>query len=306
MNILDKFKEGIDKSSKYLSINILKAITNKKIDETVLEEIEDILISADLGIDVSRKLVEDLRSKKVENNFDLKLVQRILASKIESILISNEVSLKKKYENKPESIIFVGVNGSGKTTSIGKLSKNLSKNYKVLIVACDTYRAAAVDQIEEWAKKSNTNLYKGAQNQDPASVAFEACRIAKNENYDFLLVDTAGRLGNNKNLMNQLLKIKDVIQRSLNHEDQRIFLVLDSSSGNNILNQFENFNNIVGINGLIVNKLDGTAKGGAVVALATKHSVPIYFIGIGEKIEDLHTFKAKEFSLSLFNLINNN
>ena len=305
MSILVKFKQGIDKSSKYLSTNILKAITNNKIDETILKEIEDILISADLGVTVSRKLIQEIKSKKVEKNFNIKLLQEILANKIENILLSHEVSLKKMYEKKPEAIIFVGVNGSGKTTSIGKLSKNLSKNYKVLIVACDTYRAAAVEQIKEWAEKSDTNLYEGKQNQDPASVAFEACKIAKNENYDFLLIDTAGRLGNNKNLMDQLLKIKDVIQKSLDKEDQKIFLVLDSSSGNNILNQFENFNDKVGINGLIINKLDGTAKGGAIVALAAKHSVPIYFIGIGEKIEDLYPFKAKEFSLSLFNLINN-
>jgi len=305
MSILLKFKQGIGKSSEYLSTNILKAISNKKIDEITLQKIEDILISADLGVNVSRKLTQELKTKRVEKNFDIILLQKILANKIENILLSHEVSLERSDKKRPEAIIFVGVNGSGKTTSVGKLSKNLSKNNKVLIVACDTHRAAAVEQIKEWAKKSSTDLYKGKQNQDPASVAFEACKIAKDKKYDFLLVDTAGRLGNNKNLMNQLLKIKDVVQKSLNQIDQKIFLVLDGSSGNNILNQFENFNNLIGINGIIINKLDGTAKGGAIVALATRHSVPIYFIGIGEKIDDLYPFRAKEFSLSLFNLVSN-
>ena len=157
MSILLKFKQGIGKSSEYLSTNILKAISNKKIDEITLQKIEDILISADLRVNVSRKLTQELKTKRVEKNFDIILLQKILATKIENILLSHEVSLERSDKKRPEAIIFVGVNGSGKTTSVGKLSKNLSKNNKVLIVACDTHRAAAVEQIKEWAKKSSTD-----------------------------------------------------------------------------------------------------------------------------------------------------
>ena len=302
MNFLSQFRKGISKSSNYLSKNIINTLSNKKINDSVIQEIEDILISADLGIETSKKLINKLKEKNVKNDYSLENIQLTLATEIENILSPYERQLS--ISNKPEVYMFVGVNGSGKTTTIGKLAKTLSNNNKILIAACDTFRAAAVNQIKEWAKRSNIETYEGKENQDPASVAFESCTKAKNENYDVMLIDTAGRLGNNKNLMDQLLKIKTIIQKILNQENQKIFLVIDGSSGNNILYQFENFHKIIGIDGIIITKLDGTAKGGALVSLILKYKIPIYFVSLGEKIDDLYPFKAKEFSLSLFNLLN--
>ena len=304
MNILSKFKERINKSTLYLSSNISHVIKNNKIDEITLEKIEEILISADLGIKVSKRLIEKLKTKKLkENNLDE--IQMILANEVEKILIPSEASLETPKPNKPEVYIFVGVNGSGKTTTVGKLAKILSNKNKVLIAACDTFRAAAIDQVKVWAERSDLDIYEGLENQDPASVAYEACEKAKKENYDILLIDTAGRLGNNQNLMSQLLKIKKVIIKSLSFDPQKIVLVLDSSTGNNILNQFESFNNLLKITGLIITKIDGTAKGGSLVSVASNYEIPIYYLGVGEKIDDLFPFKAKEFSLSLFNSVNN-
>ncbi|PPR44007.1 MAG: Signal recognition particle receptor FtsY [Alphaproteobacteria bacterium MarineAlpha5_Bin11] len=304
MNILQKFKYGISKSSNYLNKNLLEAISKKKIDDNIIKDIEDILISADLGIEVTKLLIDKIKMQKTNNDFSLKDLQLILSNEIEKIIINNEASFNISDSNKPDVYLFVGVNGSGKTTTIGKLAKNLSNEKKILIAACDTFRAAAVDQISDWAKRSKIELYEGKKNQDPASVAFEACEKAKYENYDVLLIDTAGRLSNNKNLMDQLLKIQRAIKKSLNKESQKVFLVLDGSAGNNMLNQFQNYNNLIEIFGIIITKLDGTAKGGALVSVATKYEVPIYFVGMGEKIDDLYPFKAKEFSLSLFNLVN--
>ena len=304
MKFLDKFKKGIDKSSSYLKKNIERIVLNNKIDEKILNEIEDLLITADLGTKVSKKLVNKLRYEGAKKDIKLKDLQLLLAEEIEKILLTKENSLDLEIIKRPEVYIFVGVNGSGKTTSIGKLAKQLSLKNKVMIAACDTFRAAAVDQIREWSNISKIDLYEGKANQDPASVAFQASEKAKLENYDILLVDTAGRLSNNRDLMNQLSKIKKVINKSLDNEIKYTFLVLDASTGSNIMNQFESFNSIIGINGLIITKLDGTAKGGALVSVALEYDIPIYFIGLGEGIDDLYPFKAKEFSLSLFNLIN--
>ena len=206
MNILVKFKQRISKSSNFLTTSIKKTVSNRIVDESLLQEIEDILISADLGVNVSSQLINHLKKRKISSKINLKTLQMILAEKIEKILIDREKSLSFEITKKPDVIIFVGVNGSGKTTTIGKLANKLSLKYKVLIAACDTFRAAAVEQVKEWALKSNVKIYEGKKNQDPASVAFEACSEAKEKNCDILLIDTAGRLSNNKDLMNQLSK----------------------------------------------------------------------------------------------------
>ena len=302
MSFLLNLKKGISKSSRYISNNLQKIKSNSHINEKILEELEEILIGADLGINVTSKLIDELKSKKINKEINLGEIQLIFAQEIEKILFNHEADFEVDTMSKPNVYLFVGVNGSGKTTTIGKLASNLKENYKVLIAACDTFRAAATNQIIKLAEKSKIKCYEGKKNQDPASVAFEACEIAKKNNYDVLLIDTAGRFSNNTDLMNQLLKIKKVINNSLNIEKINTFLVLDGSTGNNMLNQFEVYNKIVGIHGLIITKLDGTAKGGALVSVADKYKVPIYYIGIGEKIDDLYSFKAREFSLSLFDL----
>lgn len=302
MNILSKFKKSIGKSSNFISSGINQVINSQIINDEILQQIEDLLIEADFGVDVSKKLIEKIKYIKIKEEINLNNLKLVLAEEIEKILLANEQIFEIKNINQQRVCIIVGVNGSGKTTSLAKLANLLSKNNKVLISACDTFRAAAIEQIEEWSNKINISLYKGKINQDPASVAFEASEKLKKENFDILMVDTAGRLSNNKNLMDQLSKIKKVINKSLNNIPIETILILDASTGNNILNQFEAFNNIIGISGLIITKLDGTAKGGAIIAVALKYNIPIYFIGIGEEIDDLYYFKAKEFSYSLFDI----
>ena len=300
--LLSKFRKGISKSSKYISKNIASVISRNALDVNQIQEIEDILISADLGVQVSKQLINEIKKKHLNQDVSLESIQYTLANEIEKILTPCQAKIDISKTNGPQVFLFIGVNGSGKTTTIGKLSKKLSEKNKIIVAACDTFRAAAVSQVKEWTQKSGINLYEGKENQDPASVAFEACIKAKNENFDLIFIDTAGRLGNNKNLMEQLLKIKKSSQKAITDAITKTFLVLDGSSGNNIINQFENFNDITGVDGIIITKLDGTAKGGALVYLISKYKVPIFFIGLGEKIDDLHEFKAKEFSLSLFNL----
>ena len=300
--LLSNFRKGISKSSKYISKNIASVISRNALDVNQIQEIEDILISADLGVQVSKQLINEIKKKHLNQDVSLESIQYTLANEIEKILTPCQAKIDISKANGPQVFLFIGVNGSGKTTTIGKLSKKLSEKNKIIVAACDTFRAAAVSQVKEWTQKSGINLYEGKENQDPASVAFEACIKAKNENFDLIFIDTAGRLGNNKNLMEQLLKIKKSSQKAITDAITKTFLVLDGSSGNNIINQFENFNNITGVDGIIITKLDGTAKGGALVYLISKYKVPIFFVGLGEKIDDLHEFKAKEFSLSLFNL----
>ena len=210
--------------------------------------------------------------------------------------------LNKQSGANPNILIFVGVNGSGKTTSIGKLIKKLKINNKILVAACDTFRAAAVDQLKEWSDLSNVELFKGTLNQDPASVAFKACEKAKTEKYDYLMIDTAGRLSNNINLINQLIKIKSVVLKSTHSQQINNILVLDGTNGSNMNIQVETFSKAIEISGLIITKLDGTAKGGAMISIAKKHQIPIYFIGLGEKEDDLHEFDVQKFSYSLLGL----
>jgi len=304
MNLLSKFKLGINKSSNYITNNVKGLIKNNQLDVKDLEILEEILISADLGVDNSKKLINTLRKKNINQKIDFEQLKSIISKEIELILLKNEKILEINTLSKPDVYIFIGVNGSGKTTTIGKLAKKISGKYSILIAACDTFRAGAVEQLETWALRSKIEIYKGKNNQDPASVAFEAVEKAKKDNTDVLFIDTAGRLSNNLDLMSQLEKMKRVINKSVNEKNINTHLILDASTGNNILNQFEKFNKSIGVNGLIITKLDGTAKGGSIISVASKHSTPIYFLGMGEGIEDLHTFKAKEFSLSLFNLIN--
>ena len=299
MNIFNAFNSGLKKTSIALSENLSNLLLSKKIDQNLLDEIENILLSSDIGIESTNYLIKKLKSNKVNNLKDVNSILNILAVELEQILLPREKSLFKSNDNTPTLLLFIGVNGSGKTTTIGKLTNHVFKNKKILITACDTFRAAAVDQLKQWAIDQHIDFFEGKFEQDPASVAFEACQKAKDDNYDYVLIDTAGRLSNNVNLLNQLIKIKSVIEKKINKESIKTILVLDGTNGSNMVKQVEVFSKSININGLIITKIDGTAKGGALISIAKKYEIPIYYVGLGEKIDDLFKFNAKIFSKSM-------
>ena len=302
MNIFAKFKNGLKKSSTFLSSNIISSIKSNRISQDILDEIESVLISADMSLEVTDHLIKKIKKNNITFSSDINSILELLASEIKNILISCEKKITNEAIIRPEVLMFVGVNGSGKTTSIGKITKKLGNASKILVAACDTFRAAAVDQLKAWTKKSNVDFFQGSVNQDPASVAFKAYEKARNENYDYLLIDTAGRLSNNTDLINQLIKIKSVVQKKNDGLQIKSILVLDGTNGSNMINQVETFEKAIGISGLIITKLDGTAKGGAIISIAKKYQTPIHFVGLGESEDDLQEFDAKNFSYSLLGL----
>ena len=302
MKIFEKFNKGLKKTSTFLSSNIFDALSSKKIDEAVLEELESVLISSDIGIDVTNQLINKLKSSKIIGSDDYKSILKILENELTFILNKREGSLLKNDDPKPTVLIFIGVNGSGKTTTIGKLIKKID-NKKILIGACDTFRAAAVDQLREWSIKQNTDFYNGKIEQDPASVAYDTCKKSLEENYDYTIIDTAGRLSNNTNLLNQLIKIKSVINKIIEDNKIKIILVLDGTNGSNMFKQVEIFSSSMNINGIIITKIDGTAKGGALIGIAKKYEIPINYVGLGENVDDLVEFNAKEYSKSILGIV---
>ena len=234
----------------------------------------------------------------------MKSIFKLLSNEISKILLEREENVINTDDILPIIFLFIGVNGSGKTTTIGKLIKKIGNNKKILVAACDTFRAAAIDQLKEWSGNQGADFFQGSINQDPASVSYSACEKIKNEKYDYLIIDTAGRLSNNTNLLNQLIKIKSVINKLTTNSTIKTILVLDGTNGSNMINQVETFGKSLGVTGLIITKLDGTAKGGALISIAKKYQIPIHFVGLGEKEDDLLEFKANEFSQSLLNIGN--
>ncbi len=296
-----KISDQLKATSGKLSSAITQIFTHRKIDDEVLDELEEVLISNDVGSETSAKIIQKLRARKFEKNITIDDVKKFLSEEIAAILQPCQKQLVVDDSIKPRVIIFNGINGVGKTTTIGKIAANLhAQNKKILIAACDTFRAAASEQLEVWAKRSNCEIISALKDgEDPAAVAFRAFDHAKKNNHDVVLIDTAGRLQNKQNLMDELKKINNVLKKidaSAPHEN---ILILDATIGQNAKNQLEIFNQIVGISGLIITKLDGSAKGGVVVGLADKFKIPIYAIGIGEKIEDLQEFDANNFVKNL-------
>ena len=287
MGFFDKLKQGLEKTKIALGI--------KKADENLLEELEEKLIMADVGITATDEIITELRKKiKQEKITDSNQVIQELKEQLEKILTKEENKLE--LNKKPSVILMVAVNGAGETTSIGKIANNLRKQgNKVLVVAADTYRAAAVEQVEEWAKRAGVDIVKGNKQADPSSVIFEGCKKAKNENYDVVICDTAGRLQSKKPLMNELEKMNKVIDRELPESSKEVLLVLDGSTGQNAISQLQAFKEATGVTGVILTKLDGTAKGGIVIKLAKDENIAIKFIGIGEKIDDMEEFNPKDF-----------
>jgi len=302
MSLFSVFKNKLNKTSNLLSLNIIEALKNRKIDDVTLEELESVLISSDISLDVVNQLLESVKRVKVSGNDKIKNILENLANNIQEILKPREHLLIDNNKDEKKIFIFVGVNGSGKTTTIGKITNKILSDRKVLIAACDTFRAAAVEQLENWAKKNNNDFISGESNQDPASVAFKASEKFKNENYNFLLIDTAGRLSNNANLINQLKKLKSVVKKVDETFKIEVVLVLDGTNGSNMIKQAEIFGKELNVTSLIITKLDGTAKGGALISIANKYEIPISYIGLGEKTEDLVNFDSRNFARSILNL----
>ena len=304
MSLFEKFKTGLSLSSSTLSTGIKNIFTTKNIDESVLSQFEELLISADVGVETANELKNEFEQIKI--NKDIKSpneIINILAAKISKFLLPFQRDLLSLASNKPTVIVVSGVNGVGKTTTIGKLGNFFKNNQKSLIFgAADTFRAAAIEQLELWSKKINVNIIKSETGSDPASVAFKTATYAKDKNIDIALIDTAGRMQNKKNLMDEYKKIFKVLKKIDEAFPNETILVLDATTGQYALNQVEAFSKIQKITGLIITKLDTTAKGGIVLAICKKYKLPILAVGMGEKETDLHPFNAEYFAKGLFQL----
>ena len=298
MNIFNKFKIGLKKSSNTFSAGLNNLIFKKKIDVNNLEKLEEFLIESDVGVEAASELREKISNIKVDpKNDDKNKIFKIFTSHIIDILKPLEKNLENLNKNKPSVILVAGVNGVGKTTTIGKLGKILSKNNKkVIFGAADTFRAAAVEQLEEWSIKVNATIIKSDKGSDPASVAYKSLNYAKKNNFDFVIIDTAGRLQNKKNLMDEFKKIVSVLKKIDSNVPHETFLILDATTGQNAINQVEEFKKISSITGIIMTKLDGTAKGGILLAIAKKFKLPIVALGMGEKEDDLQIFNAQHYA----------
>jgi len=301
MNLFDRFKIGLSLSSLSLSTGIKHIFSTTNIDESVLFKFEELLINADVGVEVASELRKEFEKIKIDKDIkDSGEIINILATKITEFLLPFQKDLLSLVTNKPTVIVVSGVNGVGKTTTIGKLGKFFKDNQKSLIFgAADTFRAAAIEQLELWSKKINVNIIKSETGSDPASVAFKTATYAKEKKIDIALIDTAGRMQNKKNLMDEFKKIFNVLKKIDETFPNETILVLDATTGQNALNQVEEFSKIQKITGLIITKLDTTAKGGIILAICKKYKLPILALGMGEKETDLHPFNAEFFAKAL-------
>ena len=297
MGFFDKLKDGLNKTKTSFDEKINNVFSGfRKVDEELLEELEEVLILSDVGCETSVKIISNLRQRiKKENLQEEQEVKEALKEEIQKILEDTDCSLK--LETTPSVILVVGVNGVGKTTSIGKIANYLKKQEKkVVLAAADTFRAAAVEQLEIWANRAKCDIVKKEEGSDPASVVYDAIKRVKEQNADVLICDTAGRLHNKKYLMDELEKIKKVIDKEMPNASQEILLVIDATTGQNAISQVKAFKETVDITGLILTKLDGTAKGGVVIGIVEENKIPIKFIGVGEQIEDMEPFNAEDFT----------
>ena len=300
MGFFDKLKTGLNKTKESFNTKINDVFSNfRKVDEDFLEELEEVLIMSDMGVDTSVKIVNNLRKRiKKDNIKDEEEVKRALREEIKAIF--DEVENKLNLDTKPSVILVVGVNGVGKTTSIGKIANRLKKDgKKVVIAAADTFRAAAVEQLEVWANRAGCELVKKEEGHDPASVVYEAIRRTKETDADVLIVDTAGRLHNKKYLMDELHKIKKVINKEMGDLSQEVLLVLDATTGQNAINQVKAFKQETDVTGLVLTKLDGSSKGGVVVGIVEENKIPVKFIGVGEQIDDMEIFNSEDFAKAI-------
>ena len=296
MGFFDKLKQGLTKTKESINDKINNVFSNfRKVDEELLEELEEALIMSDMGVETSTQIISNLREKiKKEKIEESEQVKEALREEIEKILEKCDNSLK--LETKPSVILVVGVNGVGKTTSIGIMAARLARDgKKVIVAAADTFRAAAVEQLEIWAQRAGAEVVKREEGVDPASVVFEAIRRTKESNADVLIIDTAGRLHNKKYLMDELNKIQKVVNKEMAEASKEVLLVIDATTGQNAISQVKAFKEQADITGIVLTKLDGTAKGGAVVGIVQENDIPVKFIGVEEQIDDMEIFNSKDF-----------
>ena len=298
MGIFEKFKIGFKKSASTFTSGLRDIIIKKEIDDKTLDQVEEYLIESDVGVTAASEIKEIISTEKIDPKKDTLNEVNIILKKyiIELMKPLEKINFFNKSENL-KILLISGVNGVGKTTTIGKIGKILkSNNNKILFSACDTFRAAAIEQLENWAKKIGVEIIKSDQGSDAASVAYRAIETAKKSNFNYVLIDTAGRLQNKKNLMDEYKKIANVAKKIDQEAPHEVILILDATTGQNVLNQVEEFNKIIPVTGLIMTKLDSTAKGGILIAVAKKYKLPIIALGLGEKEDDLQIFDAEKFS----------
>lgn len=304
MGFFDKLKEGLKKTRENIFTKVDRLISAKsKIDDDFLEKLEEILLSSDVGVITSETIIENLKERiKEEKYADADELNKILRDEIQKVFAEGNGKAAEPFDviTKPYVIVVVGVNGVGKTTSIGKLAYNYKNaGYSVLIGAADTFRAAANEQLETWAKRSGTEIMQLAQGSDPSAVVYNTIQSAIAKKYDIVIIDTAGRLHTKVNLMEELAKIKRVIQKQMPDAPHEVLLVIDATTGQNGLNQAKEFHKAFGLNGLILTKLDGTAKGGIVLKISKELGIPVKYIGVGEQIDDLQVFDKESFVKAL-------
>lgn len=301
MSWFKKLKEGLSKTTAPLTQGIKDVFVKKKLDEATLMELEDVLIMADMGVETAQHLIKVLSKKKVDKEVTDQEVREIFADEITQLL--EPLAHPLIPSNKPHICLVIGVNGTGKTTTIAKLAHDYkSKGHKIMLAAADTFRAAAIDQLTTWGERVNVPVIARAPGADPASVSFEGFEAARRENTDILFIDTAGRLQNKANLMSELEKINRTLKKLDPEAPHEVILVLDATTGQNAVNQVEVFNSVIPLTGLVMTKLDGTAKGGIVVSLAQKFKLPILALGVGEGVDDLKPFEAADFARNLMGL----
>ena len=296
MGFFDKLKSGLNKTKTSFDDKINDVFKNfRKVDEDFLDELEEVLIMSDIGMDTSIKIISSLRERiKKEKIQDEEDVKQALREEMQKILDVTDIELH--LNTKPSVILVVGVNGVGKTTSIGKMANRLAKDgKKVVVAAADTFRAAAVEQLEIWAKRAGADIVKRDEGVDPASVVYDAIKKTKENGADVLIVDTAGRLHNKKYLMDELNKIQKVINKEMPNADKEVLLVIDGTTGQNAISQVKAFKQETDITGIVLTKLDGTAKGGVVIGIVEENKIPVKFIGVGEQIDDMEIFNSEDF-----------
>ena len=303
MSFWEKLGLGLKKTSNTITSGISDIFNKKKLDSATIDELEELLITADFGVTTAGEIMQKFAAQKQNKEISDEEIRILLAAEIETRLAQCEQPFTIDSAHKPYVILMVGVNGAGKTTTIGKLAAKLQQQgKKVSFIAGDTFRAAAVEQLKVWAERLNIRVFSGPDGCDSAGLCYDGLNAAVKNGDDVVFIDTAGRLQNKSGLMDELKKIGRVMQKVISDAPHKVLLTLDATTGQNALSQVQIFREIVGVNGLIITKLDGTSKGGILVAIAAESKLPIYFIGVGEKIEDLDTFSARDYSRQLLNL----